>query len=335
MTIALVYDLRDEYLAAGYGEEEVAEFDMPGTIDALESTLQQLGHATVRVGNIRALAKRLVAGERWDLVFNISEGLEGFGREAQVPALLDAYGLAYTFSDPLVASLSLHKGMTKRVLRDAGVPTAPFRVIEREEEADDVELGWPVFAKPVAEGTAKGIDAGSRIDSRAALRRRCRELLRAYRQPVLVEPYLPGREFTVGLLGAGVEARVIGTLEVKLLDGADPHSYTYRNKERCEELCAFPLADPASAALVEPVALAAWRALGARDAGRVDLRLGPDGAPCVLEVNPLPGLHPSHSDLPMLCTAVGLPYPRLIEAIVHSASARAKEARTRRFAAAS
>jgi D-alanine-D-alanine ligase len=328
MKIALVYDLRDEYRAAGYGEDEVAEFDMPGTIDALDSTLHGLGHETTRVGNVRALARRLVEGARWDLVFNIAEGLEGFGREAQVPALLDAYGIAYTFSDPLVAALTLHKGMTKRVLRDAGVPTAPFCVIEREDEVEGVELGWPVFAKPVAEGTAKGIDAGSRIEGRAALRTRCRELIDRYRQPVLVEPFLPGREFTVGVLGCGREARALGTLEVRLRAGADADAYTYRNKELCEELCEFPLADPESAARVEPIALAAWRAVGARDAGRVDLRLGERGEPHVLELNPLPGLHPSHSDLPILCTAVGMPYPTLIEEIVRSAATRVRPPRS-------
>jgi D-alanine-D-alanine ligase len=331
MNIALVYDLRDEYRAAGYGEEDVAEFDMPGTIDALARALGHLGHDVVRVGNVRALAARLVAGERWDLVFNIAEGLAGFGREAQVPALLDAFGLGYTFSDPLVASLTLHKAMTKRVLRDSGVATAPFCTVEREEDADAVELGWPVFAKPVAEGTAKGIDAGSKLDSRAALRARCRELLARYRQPVLVEPYLPGREFTVGVLGSGGDARAIGTLEVRLRAGAEAHSYTYRNKEQCERLCEFPRADASAAASVEPVALAAWRAVGARDAGRVDLRLGADGRPYVLEINPLPGLHPEHSDLPILCTAVGMPYERLIDEIVRSAAARAKEARPLRL----
>jgi len=113
--IGITYDLRDDYLAEGFGEEETAEFDHPATLEAIEEALRGLGHGTDRIGHVRALVLRLAAGERWDLVFNIAEGLHGYGREAQVPALLDAYGIPYTFSDPLVLSLTLHKGMTKRV----------------------------------------------------------------------------------------------------------------------------------------------------------------------------------------------------------------------------
>ena len=112
MRVSLAYDLRDDYLAAGYGLEETAEFDRPDTIAAIETTLAGLGFATDRIGSVRQLAARLVAGERWDLVFNIAEGLRGIGREAQVPALLDAYEIPYTFSDPMVMGLALHKGMT-------------------------------------------------------------------------------------------------------------------------------------------------------------------------------------------------------------------------------
>ena len=135
MKIGITYDLRQDYLDAGYGEEETAEFDRPETIAAIDQALQALGHVTDRIGNIRSLARRLVQGDRWDLVFNIAEGLSGFGREAQVPALLEAYAIPYTFSDPLVLALTLHKGMTKRVIRDAGLPTPAFAVVETASEA--------------------------------------------------------------------------------------------------------------------------------------------------------------------------------------------------------
>jgi D-alanine-D-alanine ligase len=290
---------------------------------------------------VRALARRLADGARFDLVFNTAEGVRGFGREAQVPALLEAFEIAYTFADPLVAALTLHKGMAKRVLRDAGVPTAPFHVVADEADLAGVDLPFPLFVKPVAEGTAKGIDAGSRVDDRAALAARCRLVLERYAQPALVEPFLPGREFTVGILGGGRDARPIGTLELRLRPGAEPDVYSYRNKERSEDLVDLPLADAAARALVEPVALAAWRALGGRDAGRIDLRLDAAGRALVLELNPLPGLHPTHSDLPILWTALGRPYPELIAAIVDAAAARRREggaapgpARERRRAAA-
>jgi D-alanine-D-alanine ligase len=326
MRVGLVYDLRDDYRALGFADEELAEFDFPGTIDAIDAALHALGHETERVGNVRALAGRLAAGARWDLVFNTAEGVRGFGREAQAPALLEAFEVAYTFCDPLGAALTLHKGMAKRVLRDAGVPTAPFHVVAGEEDLAAVALPFPLFVKPVAEGTAKGIDAGSRVADAAALAARCRLVWAKYAQPALVEPYLPGREFTVGVLGAGAGARAIGTLELVLRQSAEPGVYSYLNKERSEEHVDLPLADADAAARIEPVALAAWRALGSRDAGRVDLRLDAAGAPLVLELNPLPGLHPTHSDLPILWSALGRPYEALIDAIVTSAAARRADA---------
>jgi len=323
--IGLTYDLRDDYRALGFTEEDTAEFDFAGTIEAIEAALGALGHETERVGNVRALARSLADGARYDLVFNTAEGVRGFGREAQVPALLEAFEIAYTFADPLVAALTLHKGMAKRVLRDAGVPTAPFHVVAEEADLAAIELPFPLFVKPVAEGTAKGIDAGSRVDDRRALTARCRQVLAQYAQPALVEPFLPGREFTVGILGSGSDAQALGTLELRLLPGAEPHVYSYQNKERSEEFVELPLADAEASARVEPVALAAWRALGGRDAGRIDLRLDAAGRPMVLELNPLPGLHPTHSDLPILWTALGRPYPELIGAIVASAAARRPE----------
>ena len=209
MRIALTYDLRDDYLAAGHSEEEAAEFDRPETIDGIAQALAALRHSPVRVGNLAALAARLLAGERWDLVFNIAEGLYGLARESQVPALLDAWRIPYTFSDPLVLALSLHKGMTKRVVRDAGVPTPDFRLVEEEADLDVVDLPFPLFCKPVAEGSSKGVTPASRVAGPDALRAVCRDLLARFRQPVLVEEYLPGRELTVGILGTGRNAVVV------------------------------------------------------------------------------------------------------------------------------
>ena len=322
MRVALVYDLRDEYLAAGFGDEETAEFDRVETIDAIEAALRELGYQTERVGHLRSLLQRLMEGARWDLVFNTAEGIRGFGRESEVPALLEAFAIPYTFSDPMVCALTLHKGMAKRVLRDLGVPTPDFAVVADERDLAAVDLPFPLFVKPVAEGTAKGIDGESRVGNAAELARRCRQVLETWRQPALVEPFLPGREFTTAIVGTGAEAEAVATLEVKLGAGAEPHSYTYQNKERCEELCRFELANAQQHARCAPLALAAWRGIGGRDAGRIDLREDAQGRLQVLELNPLPGLHPTHSDLPMIWSGVGRPYTGLIERIVASASAR-------------
>jgi D-alanine-D-alanine ligase len=325
MRIGLTYDLRDDYLAMGYGEEETAEFDRLSTIEAIEGALQRLGYRTEKIGHARALAARLVAGERWDLVFNIAEGLAGIGREAQVPALLDVYGIPYTFSDPLVMALTLHKGMTKRVLRDGGLATPAFAEVAAPADLAGLDLPFPLFAKPLAEGTGKGIDGGSVLRTPAELRARCLDLLMRFRQPVLVEEYLPGREFTVGITGTGAGARVLGTMEVVLLDHAEAGAYTYVNKEKCEELVEYRRVradrDPV-VARAEALALAAWNLLGCRDGGRLDLRCDAAGAPQLMEINPLAGLHPEHSDLPMIATAEGVPYDELIGRIMASARER-------------
>jgi D-alanine-D-alanine ligase len=329
LTVGLVYDLRSEYLAAGYGEEETAEFDQEGTIDALEGALRELGHRTERVGHAVRLCERLAAGRCWDLVFTIAEGLHGFGREALVPAILDHHRIAYTFSDPLVSATTLHKATAKILVRDAGLPTPDFAVIETAADADRVALPLPLFVKPIAEGTGKGVTPASVVRDRESLRRHAAELLERYRQPVLVETLLPGRELTVGILGTGDTARSLGTLEVVLLPGAEEGVYSYVNKERCEELVEYVRVraeDDATVREAERVALAAWRALGCRDGGRVDLRCDDRGQPSFLEANPLAGLHPLHSDLPILATQVGMPYRDLIGEIVASAASRIEPA---------
>ncbi|MDX9786657.1 MAG: D-alanine--D-alanine ligase [Desulfobacterales bacterium] len=325
MIIGLTYDLRSEYLAMGYSEDETAEFDRDDTITALEDTLRSLGHRTDRIGTGRKLTERLAAGDRWDMVFNIAEGLSGSGREAQVPAILDLYGIPYTFSDPLVMSLTLHKGMTKRILRDNGIPTSDFVVVEYA--ADDIHIPFspPYFIKPVAEGTGKGVSPASIIRQAERVKPACAQMIDVFRQPVLLEPYLPGREFTVGIIGTGKDAVTLGTMEVLLGEKAEAGVYSYVNKEQSEERVTYRLV-PADADITvktaEEVSLEAWRALGCRDGGRIDLRCDEKGNPLFMEVNPLAGLHPEHSDLPILCGLIGISYRTLIERILSSAMSR-------------
>jgi len=323
LTIGLVYDLRTDYLSEGYSEEEVAEFDSESTIAQMEQALRSLGHRVERIGHGRALCQRLVAGERWDLVFNIAEGLSGRSREAQVPAVLEMYGVPYVGADPLVCAATLDKAVAKQLVAAAGVATPRFRVVETVADAVAGDLRFPLFAKPIAEGTGKGVDARSRIDSPSSLATVCTDLLARFHQPVLVEEYLPGREVTVGILGTGADARVLGTLEVSIHAGAPATDYSYEVKELSEELVDYlPMERGLLRDEVEALALAAYRALQCRDMGRVDIRLDPAGRPAFIELNPLPGLHPTHSDLPMIGTAEGLPYPALLGAIVDSAVAR-------------
>ena len=325
MKIGITYDLREDYLIEGYGEEETAEFDRAETIEAIDQTLKELGYRTDRIGHLKSLTRRLAAGDRWDLVFNIAEGLRGFGREAQIPALLDAYDIPYTFSDPLVLALTLHKGMTKHVIRDMGIPTPDFAIVEKEDQITGICLSYPLFAKPVAEGTGKGITAASKINTEKELVEVCRMLLTVFKQPVLVESFLPGREFTVGIIGTGKDAIATDTMEVCLKAQAEPDVYSYINKENCEELVEYRLVYDEEAQQVRETALSAWRGLGCRDAGRMDLRSDRSGRPNFMEVNPLAGLHPQHSDLPIIFSLMGKTFHQLIDMNMHSALKRVQD----------
>ena len=322
-TVGLTYDLRSEYLAQGFSEEETAEFDRDETIAAIEEAVRKEGYATDRIGNFRGLISALMEGRKWDLVFNICEGMHGMGREALVPALLDAWKIPYTFSDPVVLAVSLNKAMTKRIVRDAGVPTPDFAVVETPADLDAVHLPFPLFAKPLGEGTGKGVTPSSRILTREQLSAVCSTLLETFHQPVLIETYLPGREFTTAVVGTGAQARVIGTMEVIFLETAEAHAYTYVNKEYCDDRVRYELLRGREAEQCESLALRAWRALGARDAGRIDIRMDARGDPSFIEVNPLAGLHPQHSDLPIICTMAGVSFQQLIHWILESASRRA------------
>jgi D-alanine-D-alanine ligase len=325
--VALVYDLRDEYRALGYSDEETAEFDSPATIDALEGAISAAGYRVVRVGRGQALAARLAAGERFDLVFSIAEGLKGRSREAQVPALCELFDQPYVFSDPLTMAACLDKAVAKTIVRAAGVPTADFAVAHRgADELADWKI-FPAFVKPLAEGTGKGCERASLVSDMAALRAAADSVLIRFGQPALVEAYLPGREFTVGIVGDGDEARIVGVCEIAMNETAEQGVYSLANKELSEELVTYSRADDAPAREAARLAREAYRALGCRDAARIDFRCDREGAPVFLEANPLAGLHPTHSDLPILASQNGVSHHALIAAILDAAAARYGAAR--------
>jgi len=322
LRIALCYDLKEDYLAEGLTAEEVMELDDEETIDGIANALRGLGHTLERVGRGAELARRLASGQRWDLVFNIAEGLRGRSREAQVPALCELFDQPYTFSDPLTCAVTLDKPLAKRLVRDHGLPTAPFAVVEQLGDIDQIDLTPPLFVKPAAEGSSKGVTDRSRVDSSDELRDACSDLLRRFDQPVLVESYLPGREVTVGIVGNNSEARVVGVLEMSFRNGTDG-DYTALNKAEYLTRVDYHLLDGEPlGARSRQVALAVYRALGCRDAARIDLRCDERGEPCFIETNPLPGLNPVSSDLPILSRLAGISYPDLLGQIVEAAARR-------------
>jgi D-alanine-D-alanine ligase len=319
MRIGLTFDLRSWYTDRGYSMDETAEFDKAETVDALESSLQLMGYETEQVGNAFQLIEALAAGKRWDLIFNICEGLYGDGRESVVPAILDQYKIPYIFSGPVIMGLSLNKHLTKIAVAAAGVPVSPGYLISKPEDIGGCKLTYPLFVKPVSEGTGKGITEKSLVKSPTEMKAISEMILREFNQPALVEEYLPGREFTVGLVGTGDDAIAIGGMEVIC---ANNLPYSVEVKENYKLYCQYKPLDDDIIQECYDVALKAWRALCAVDAGRVDLKADRNGKICFIEANPLAGLNPIHSDLPILARLYGIEFQPLMEMIMKSAMKR-------------
>lgn len=305
MLIGITYDLKNEYLAQGYTKEQVAELDDLDTIEAIDKALIYHGHVTDRIGNVRSLVSRLSRGGRWDLVFNIAEGLHGHGREATIPAILDEYCIPYTFSNPLTLCACLNKVATGTILKGSNVP-AP-----KHGDGDNL----PVFMKPAAEGSSKGIHGESIIKSIGMWNSYLIE-----NDAICVEEYLPGREFTVGLMGSGSRSRVIGIMEIELRNGHE--IYSYEAKQDYRNSVAYKLIDDKISRDSMGIALKAYKVMDCRDAARIDLKCDKDGNPKVIDVNPLPGLNPEHSDLCILARLKGISYTDLIGQILDSAMER-------------
>ena len=319
MKIGLTYDLRSWYLDRGYSMEDTAEFDKQETVDALDTAIRNMGYETEQIGNCFQLIEALAAGKKWDLVFNIAEGLYGDGRESVVPAILDQYKIPYVFSGPVIMGISLNKHLTRLIVSAAGVPVSPGMIISEIADVGKCNLRYPLFIKPVSEGTGKGITEKSLVRSKEELLEMAGYLLSRFNQPALVEEYLPGREFTIGVIGSGEDAIAIGGMEIECKDNL-PYSVEF--KENYQIFCKYlPMAEEFTDEC-KSVALNVWKALGGVDAGRVDVKADKDGRICFIEVNPLAGLHPVHSDLPILSRMSGIEYQDLIEMIVKSAMER-------------
>jgi D-alanine-D-alanine ligase len=321
MKIGITYDLRTDYLNEGYSLEETAEFDKESTIIGIEQAIQKAGHSTERIGNSISLMKKLLNGQRWEMVFNIAEGLYGEGRESLVPALLDNYKIPYVFSGPVTLGISLNKAFAKQIIRDSNINTPDFFVVTKIEDIEYINLAYPLFAKPISEGTGKGIDNKSKINSKAELFEVCSKLLQKFNQPILVEEYLPGREFTVGVLGTGKEAFIPGAMEIVYKNNTNT-IYSYENKENYENIVDYIAVKNELLNQCKELALNVWKALNCFDGGRVDMKIDRQGKMSFIEVNPLAGLNPITSDLPILCKLNGIDYQKIIDEMLKSAIKR-------------
>ena len=319
MKIGITYDLRSWYLDRGYSMEDTAEFDKEDTVNAISAALEKMGFETEKAGNAFQVIEALAAGKRWDLVFNIAEGLYGDGRESVIPAILDQYRIPYVFSGPVILGISLNKYLTRLIVASAGVPVSPGMLISAPGDIDKCKLTYPLFIKPVSEGTGKGITEKSLLSSPSELKEMAEYILGRFNQPALVEEYLPGREFTVGITGTGIDAVAIGGMEIICRDNL-PYSVEF--KENYKEFCRYVPMDNDFAEESKKAAVEVWKAIGGCDGGRVDVKADRNGRICFMEVNPLAGLHPVDSDLPILSRMSGIDYQDLIEMIVGSALKR-------------
>lgn len=323
-------------------DDEYAEWDSVATIDAVADALAACGEV-IRLEANADFPERLRA-EAPDLVFNIAEGLRGPNREAHVPAICEFFDVPYSGSDPFTLALCLDKARTKEILSHHRVPTAPFVLLESVDDVQRLLRGGtdlsapselqPLFVKPVHEGSSKGITERNFVRSSAELETQTVTLLETYEQPVLVEEFLPGAEFTCGVLGNGAGARVLPIVGMNfgaLPDGAVPiygfeAKWIWDQPDRPLDIFECPARVPdALREAIERVVLRAYRVLGCRDWSRVDVRLDTDGVPNVVEVNPLPGILPDPADnscLPKAARAAGLGYADLIRSCLRHAAER-------------
>ena len=307
------------------------EYDSEETVDGIASALRAAGHDPVKLGGGRRFLDQALAASRpprtIDLVFNIAEGRNSRSREAQVPAVCEMLSIPYTHSDPLTLALSLDKPLANRLAASYGIPTAPHVCVEHLADLDALPLPpFPVIAKPAWEGSSMGIRRHSRCESRGALQEQVASLLAQYAGPVIVERFLTGIEATVGIVGTGAEALVLGVMEIAPRHtAAEDFIYSLEVKRdylRQVEYHVPPRLPAAVNDAIARTALGAYRAIGCRDVGRVDVRLDAEGVPCFIEVNPLPGLNPTTSDLPILAGRLGISYRTLIATIVEKAIER-------------
>jgi len=325
LRVGITYNLKKDFAGSeNRPVDTLEEYDAEETIDAIKAVLEGEGHEVIKLGGGPGLIDRLKQ-TAVDLVFNIAEGFQGRNREAHIPALLEFMNIPYTGSDPLTLSVTLDKSMAKRIVMSEAIPTPRFRKVRGMEDLHRLDLPYPLFVKLCDEGSSKGVRLNSRVGDRQALEERLEWLLKTYGPPVLVEEFVSGPEFTVGVLG-NERPEVLGVMQVEI-KGVPPDQaiYSLEIKREWEKRVAYHCPPPIGQALlqqIEEVAVQAYQVLDCRDVSRVDLRVGKDGIPYFLEINPLPGLSPVYGDLPIMAKGMGWTYERLVRTIFHHALSR-------------
>jgi D-alanine-D-alanine ligase len=331
----------DKPLPADVPPDAGADYDYVETIDHIRAAIETDGHQTFFIQADSTLPN-VLGKVKPDICFNIAEGLGGDAREAQTPALLELLKIPYTGSRVLTNAISLDKTLTKRLWRDRNLPVAPFQEFTFGDEPLRPELRFPLFVKPAREGTGMGVDAKAIVNTEAELRERAEYVIRMYHQPALVEAFLPGREFTVGVMGRHdtilfsrhpewYDKDGFHRLPVLELDSSrsiTPGVYGIAAKARSVGsegapgyLCPAPI-EPELTRKLQHLAYRAHVVLGALDISRTDVRLDENGQPRLIEINTLPGLTPSYSDLCIQAASEGIAYTDLILEILYLGASR-------------
>jgi len=341
--IAVLANIKDEAKPKpeGVPPDAFADFDHIETIDAIRAALETDGHQTVFIQADTDLPYAL-KDVKPDICFNIAEGLGGDAREAQVPALLEMLRIPYTGSRVLTNGISLDKTLTKRIWRDRRLPVAPFQEFSAENESLRPELKFPLFVKPAREGTGMGVDTKAIVKNEKEMRERIAYIVNTYQQPALVETFLPGREFTVGIMGRADAKRYsrhpewyekdgfhrFPVLELEMSRSVTPNVYSQASKSKDvgeegapDYVCPANI-DPELDKKLKHFALRAHQLLYALDVSRTDIRLDDEGNPRLLEINTLPGLTPNYSDLCLQGAAEGIRYEDLILEILYLGASR-------------
>jgi D-alanine-D-alanine ligase len=323
-TVGLTYDLKTEYrFKEGDPPDANAEFDHPSTIDVIAKAIEACGFKVKKIGNVLNLLERLDS-LKVDIVFNISEGLEGRNRESQVPILLEIADIPFVGADALTLGLTLDKVMAKKIFIAERIPTPKFFEIESVEGLVNTDhCRFPLIVKPRFEGSSKGLSDSSRVENMEELKKQVEYVIKTYKQPALVEEFISGQEFTVAIVGNDPQ-EAMPVVQIKI-DGKlqlNDKFYTFAriSSDRLEYICPAKISGELTAKLQE-LALKTYKAVECRDFGRVDFRVDKEGEPYVLEINPLPSL--STEDVFMLIAKnIGISYEEMIGKILNSALRR-------------
>ncbi|MBI4295824.1 MAG: D-alanine--D-alanine ligase [Chloroflexi bacterium] len=328
MNIGLTYDLKQSVcLKREHPEDALEEYDSPETVQAIARVLESLGHDVVLLGGGKEFLRN-IEQNAVDFVFNVAEGRGNYrSREAQVPAVLEMLDIPYSGSDPECLTVCLDKPLTKKIVAPAGVLTPQWQLVTSKEALS--EMTWdgfpfPAFVKPAYEGSSKGIRSGSRVENASQLAATVLALLDSYEQPVMVEQFIPGAEVTVGIVGND-PPHVIGIMRVLPKKPEPNFVYSLEVKRDWENLVDYECPAKLDIEVLKKIAdysLTTFHVLGCRDFARLDFRVTAEGLPYFLEINPLAGLNPHSSDLPIMARKVGGSYEALIAAILEAALER-------------